>query len=88
VVHFSSGDNDVKDKPRSRRPCTAVTPQNEERLDQLICANWRIMTRELCTKLNISFSVLETMVRAVKQRVTTVGADFYEHSMQALVHHW
>jgi len=26
VAHFSSGDSDVKDKPRSRRPCTAVTP--------------------------------------------------------------
>ena len=30
---FSSGDSDVKDKPRSGRPCTAVTPRNEERLD-------------------------------------------------------
>jgi hypothetical protein len=35
---FSSGDSDVKDKPRSGRPCTAFTPRNEERLDQLICA--------------------------------------------------
>jgi len=52
----------VKDKPRSRRPCTAVTPQNEEHLDQLIHVNRRIMTRELCTELNIGFSVLETMV--------------------------
>jgi len=26
VVRFSSGDSDVKDKPRSGRPCTAVTP--------------------------------------------------------------
>ena len=33
---FSSGDSDVKDKPHSRRPCTAVTPRNEERHDQLI----------------------------------------------------
>jgi hypothetical protein len=35
VVHFSSGDSDVKDKRRSRWPCTAVTLRNEERLDQL-----------------------------------------------------
>jgi hypothetical protein len=28
VVRFSSGDSDVKDKPRSGRPCTDVTPQN------------------------------------------------------------
>jgi len=25
VVHLSSGDSDVKDKPHSRQPCTAVT---------------------------------------------------------------
>ena len=33
VARFSSGDSDMKDKPRSGRPCTAVTPRNEERLD-------------------------------------------------------
>jgi len=49
VARFSSGDSDVKDKPRSGRPCTAVTPRNEERLDQLIRANRRITTRELGT---------------------------------------
>jgi len=49
VARFSSGDSDVKDKPRSGRPCTAVTRQNEECLDQLIHMNWRIMTRELGT---------------------------------------
>ena len=26
VARFSSGDGEVKDKPRSGRPCTAVTP--------------------------------------------------------------
>ena len=35
VTRCSSGDMDVKDKPRSGRPRTAVTPRNEERLDQL-----------------------------------------------------
>ena len=29
-ARFSSGNSDVKDKPRSGRACTAVTPQNEE----------------------------------------------------------
>ena len=33
VARFSSGDSDVKDKPRSGRPCITVTPRNEERLD-------------------------------------------------------
>ena len=68
VVCFSSGDSNVKDKPRSGWPCTAVTPRNEERLDQLICANWQITTRELCTELSISFSALETMVATLEYR--------------------
>ena len=59
VARFSSGDSDVKDKPRSGRPCTAVTPRNEERLDQLIRANGRITTRELCTELNIGCNAME-----------------------------
>jgi len=42
VARFSSGDSDVKDKPHSGRPYTPVTPRNEERLDQLICANCRL----------------------------------------------
>jgi len=46
VARFSSGDSDAKDKPRSGRPRTAVTPWNEERLDQLIHANRQITTRE------------------------------------------
>jgi hypothetical protein len=68
VARFSSGDSDEKGKPRSGRPCTAVTPRNEEHLDQLIRANRRITTRELCTELNIGFSALETMVARLKYR--------------------
>jgi hypothetical protein len=66
VARFSSGDSDVKDKPRSGRPCTALTPRNEERLDQLICANRWITTSELFTELNISFNALETMVATLE----------------------
>jgi len=43
AVCFSNGN--VKDKPCSGQPCTAVTPQNEECLDQLIHVNQQIMTR-------------------------------------------
>jgi len=68
VACFSSGNSDVKDKPRSGRPCTAVTPRNEERLDQLIRVNRRIMTRELCTELNIGCNALETMVATLEYR--------------------
>ena len=66
VARFSSGNSNVKDKPHSGRPCTAVTPRNEEHLDQLIHANQQIMTRELCTELNIGFIALETMVATLE----------------------
>ena len=68
VACFSSGDSDMKDKPRSRWPCTALTSRNEECLDQLIRANRRITTRELCTELNISFNALQTMVASLEYR--------------------
>ena len=63
-----TGDSDMKDKPRSGRPCIAVTPLNEERLNQLIRANRQIMTRELCTELNIGFIALETIVATLEYR--------------------
>ena len=68
VARFSSGDSNVTDKPRSGWPCTAVTPQNEERLDQLIRTNRQITTTELCMELNISFNVFETMVAMLEFR--------------------
>jgi len=68
VAHFSSGDSDVKDEPRSGRPCTAVTPRNKERLHQLIRTNRRITTRELCTELNIGCNTLEGMVATLEYR--------------------
>ena len=34
------------------------------------------------------FTSNDVVVRAVKQRATSAGADFYEGGMQALVHRW
>ena len=68
MVFFSSGNSNVKDKPCFRQPCTALTLQNEEHLDQLICVNWRIMNGELGTELNISFSAFEMMVGMLEYR--------------------
>jgi hypothetical protein len=68
VARFSSGDSDAKDKPRSGRPCAAVTPRNKEHLDQLICTNRQITTRELCMELNISCNALEAMVATLEYR--------------------
>jgi len=66
VVCFSSVDSDLKDKPHSRRPCIAVTLQNEEHLDQLVHTDQMIMTGELCKELNISFNALETMAAMLR----------------------
>ena len=57
VVHFGSSDSDMKDKPGFGWPRTAVTLQNKERLDLVICANQWFMTKEHMG-LNISFSAL------------------------------
>jgi len=37
----------MKDKSHSGQSCTAVTPGNEERLNQLIHTNQRVMASEL-----------------------------------------
>jgi hypothetical protein len=42
IVSFSSGDSDMRDRPRSGRPCTAASTRNEGRLNQRICANRRL----------------------------------------------
>jgi transposase len=75
MARFSSANSDMNDKPHSRGPCTADTPQNEECLYQLIHGNWRITTRELCTELNIGFKPLEVMVATleISQSLRQVG---------------
>ena len=57
VVLFSSGKNNMKDKPRSGWSCTAVTSPNAECLDHHIHMNQQITTRELCAELETSASV-------------------------------
>jgi len=89
MVHFSSGNSDVKGKPRSGWPCTVVTPPNEEHLDQLIRTNQRITTKDLCMEPNICFSALKMMVAALEyHKVCTrwvpqmLTQEHKEHCMQ------
>ena len=44
VLSFSSGDNNMKNKPYSGWSCTAVTQLNEEYLDQFIHMNQQNVT--------------------------------------------
>lgn len=39
MIHISSEYYNIKDKPHCRQSCTAVTPQDNDSLDQLIHAN-------------------------------------------------
>jgi len=64
VMHFSSGNSSVKDKPCSRQPHTAVTPWNDEHTISS-SARW-IRIRKLCTELSISFSALEITVATLE----------------------
>jgi len=66
VVCFSSDNNVMKHKARSRQLWTAVTPLNEECLNQFIHAHQCFMTREECIELSIVFNVLEAMVATLK----------------------
>jgi len=59
VACFSSGNSNIKDKPCTKLPCTAVTSLTEQHLDQLTHTNQQIKTRELCTRLNIDLNALE-----------------------------
>jgi len=61
LVHFSSGGSSMKAKPHAGQPCTAVTLWNAEQFHQFFWSNKRIMTRELCPEMNISFNALEIM---------------------------
>jgi len=60
------GNSYVKDKSCSGWPCSAVTPQNEEDLDQLVFANWCIIVKDLFMELNIGCNILETMVATLE----------------------
>ncbi|PNF39140.1 hypothetical protein B7P43_G01322 [Cryptotermes secundus] len=62
VVCFNSGESEVHDKKCPARSCSAATPHDEQRLDQLIHTDWQITTRELCARLNIGCNGLEMML--------------------------
>jgi hypothetical protein len=52
-MYFSSDHIDVRNRARYELPYSAVRPRTEESLNQIIHANRRITTRELCMQLNV-----------------------------------
>lgn len=69
----------MRKKPQYGWPCAAVAPSNEECLDQLICANHRIMTRKLCTQLYDGFNVLETMIANLEHLCAEMKTFLLQH---------
>jgi hypothetical protein len=72
-----------------RRPYTAVSPRNEECIEQLIRAIRKITTRELCTELNVGFNALETTLAALEYRKVSARCvsrmltqEYKDHRMQ------
>ena len=59
VCHFESGARDATDKPRSRRPSTAIYKENEAHFDKLIESNWRITVNDMSTKLGVIVGAME-----------------------------
>ena len=71
--------NNMKDKPCSRQPCTAIRPWNQVHLNQLIHMNQQTTMREPRTELNISFSVLETVTLVLEYHNICTRSHEYSH---------
>lgn len=87
VARLNSGDSGVKDNPPYVRD--AQMSHYEMKTFQSVHPRESADYDQGTVKVpNIIFSALETMKHwaPVKHWVTFTGVDFYEHSMQALVH--
>ncbi|PNF28779.1 hypothetical protein B7P43_G06451 [Cryptotermes secundus] len=68
VVRFNSGENEVHDKPRHRRPCSAATPHNEQRL---IRTDQQITTKDFRPKKQTTFRLQHDNARPHTSLATT-----------------
>ena len=68
-ARFHSGDFDLKDVPRSRRPIEV----DEDKIKAMMENNQRSTTQEIAEKLNISHTCVESRV--------TIRPDFPEHGL-------
>jgi len=81
VVQFSSGDNNVGDKPHSKWPCTTITAQNEEHLDQIFSTNWVMVV------IVLKNSVLKLKICSIKHCHCAL-CSFHGNKKQALLLEW
>ena len=81
VVSFCSGNNDVKNKPHSKWPCTTITAQNEEHLDQIFSTNWVMVV------IVLKNSVLKLKICSIKHCHCAL-CSFHGNKKQALLLEW
>ncbi|GFS79440.1 histone-lysine N-methyltransferase SETMAR [Trichonephila clavipes] len=85
---FRSGNFDVEDAPRSGRPVEA----DKDAIKALVDANWRITTREIGLKLNLSNSTIYDHLKGLGLSSkldllpdnTTINSEVYCHQLDKL----
>ncbi|KAJ4440364.1 hypothetical protein ANN_08503 [Periplaneta americana] len=53
VPNYVRGHANIRDTPRSGRPCTARSPDNEQRVSNLVVADKRVTVKELSLQVGI-----------------------------------
>ena len=76
VVQFNQGERELRDRPRSGRPATAVTEENKERVDALIKDDRRIRRQQLCDIVGIGHSGMDVTIEGLGYRkICALGAS-------------
>ena len=59
---FKSGREEVEDDPKSGRPSTSKTAENIERVNTLVCRDWRLTVRMLAYELEMNRQTVRTIL--------------------------
>jgi len=89
VKHFKDGNTSIQDQPRSRRPRTASTERNKERVDEIIQDD-RLVTVDTDYHLfefvkgqlrGQRYETTEAIQKAVSQCLRMAGTEFYKRGI-------
>jgi transposase len=58
VKHFKDGNTDIADQPRCGRPLIAATECNEQKVDELIRQDRKIIVREIAQQLGVGHQMV------------------------------
>ncbi|GBN90884.1 Putative uncharacterized protein FLJ37770 [Araneus ventricosus] len=65
---FRDGKEDVKDEPRSGRPPTSTTPDNNERVRRMLADDRRLSLRMMAEELKISLDSVSNIIHEQLQK--------------------